>query len=103
MDGVQWSYGVLLWELLTRGAKPYEDVEITRMRRHLKDGYRLAKPSSSTPDFVYAYHFLACRILLRHFATTTWLLPRDALCKVYADVRLSVYPSVCYTLVVYSG
>lgn len=49
-----WSYGVLLWELLTRGAKPYEDVEITRMRRHLKDGHRLAKPSSSTPDFVYA-------------------------------------------------
>ena len=57
-DGVQWSFGVLLWELLTRGAKPYEGVEPMRMRRYLKDGNRLAKPSPATPDFAYAQNFL---------------------------------------------
>ena len=57
MDDVQWSYGVLLWELLTRGAKPYEGIDAMRMRRHLKDGNRLAKPSPTTPDFVYAHIF----------------------------------------------
>ena len=53
MTYIQWSFGVLLWELLTRGAKPYEGIEPSRMRRYLKDGNRLAKPSPMTPDFVY--------------------------------------------------
>jgi len=61
MDDVQWSYGVLLWELLTRGAKPYEGIDAMRMRRHLKDGNRLAKPSPTTPDFVYAHIFFSWR------------------------------------------
>jgi len=45
-----------MWELLTRGSKPYEGIEPTRMRRYLKDGNRLQKPSPMTPDFVYVLH-----------------------------------------------
>ena len=47
-----------MWELLTRGAKPYDGIEPTRMRRYLKDGNRLQKPSTMTPDFVYVYNHL---------------------------------------------
>ena len=53
VHGIQWSFGVLLWELLTRGAKPYESVVNERIRRYIQDGNRLSKPSPMTPDFAY--------------------------------------------------
>jgi len=47
-----WSYGVLLWELLTRGKKPYEGVDIRYMADYLKE-HRLEKPPLA-PDVIYA-------------------------------------------------
>ena len=41
---LQWSYGVLVWELLTRGAIPYSDVENWDINRYIAKGYRLNKP-----------------------------------------------------------
>ncbi|XP_041445114.1 macrophage stimulating 1 receptor L homeolog isoform X3 [Xenopus laevis] len=39
-----WSFGVLLWELMTRGAPPYPDVDAYDITRYLFRGRRLAQP-----------------------------------------------------------
>jgi len=39
-----WSYGVLVWELLTRGINPYPHIKNKLIFDHLKHGYRLPKP-----------------------------------------------------------
>ena len=98
MDAVQWSFGVLLWELLTRGAKPYEGVEITRMRRHLKDGNRLAKPSSSTPDFAYVFvflpaHYFGIRLQILSYSTKYRLRAK------YVHRTVLIWPSVSLSVI----
>ena len=40
-----WSYGVLVWELLTRGATPYPDVNNWEVFKYIKKGNRLLCPS----------------------------------------------------------
>lgn len=40
----QWSYGILLWELLTRGANPYPDVDPYDITQYLLKGRRLLQP-----------------------------------------------------------
>lgn len=48
-----WSYGVVLWELLTRGVTPYPDVDNSDLPKHVKDGNRMKKPKQC-PEDVYA-------------------------------------------------
>ena len=40
----QWSYGVLLWELMTRGETPYEHIENWDIARYILKGNRLERP-----------------------------------------------------------
>ena len=40
----QWSFGVLLWELMTRGAPPYSDVNSFDITVFLLQGRRLLQP-----------------------------------------------------------
>ena len=40
-----WSYGVLVWEVLTRGATPYPKIENWKILMHLKEGHRLQHPA----------------------------------------------------------
>lgn len=53
-----WSYGVLLWELLTRGASPYPDVDPYDITHYLLKGRRLPQPQFC-PDALYSI-MLAC-------------------------------------------
>jgi len=39
-----WSYGVLLWELMTRGVLPYPDVDNFDLFSYLKEGRRMLRP-----------------------------------------------------------
>lgn len=39
-----WSYGVLLWELMTRGVVPYPDVDNFDLYQYLKGGRRMLRP-----------------------------------------------------------
>ncbi len=39
-----WSYGVVVWELITRGTDPYPKLANSRVFDYLKKGYRLPKP-----------------------------------------------------------
>ncbi|XP_071128439.1 hepatocyte growth factor receptor-like isoform X3 [Mytilus edulis] len=47
-----WSFGIVLWELLTRGVTPYPDVESKNIRDYLNSGKRLKKPRQC-PESLY--------------------------------------------------
>ncbi|MEJ1280894.1 met proto-oncogene [Cricetulus griseus] len=47
-----WSFGVLLWELMTRGAPPYPDVNTFDITIYLLQGRRLLQPEYC-PDALY--------------------------------------------------
>ncbi|XP_069000968.1 macrophage-stimulating protein receptor-like [Embiotoca jacksoni] len=53
-----WSYGILMWELLTRGASPYPDVDPYDITCYLLKGRRLPQPQFC-PDTLYSI-MLAC-------------------------------------------
>ncbi|XP_071800330.1 tyrosine-protein kinase receptor Tie-1-like isoform X2 [Asterias amurensis] len=48
-----WSYGVLLWEIVTFGGTPYPGIQTKNLADHLLDGYRMPQPENC-PDDIYA-------------------------------------------------
>lgn len=53
-----WSYGVLLWELMTRGVVPYPDVDNFDLFSYLKEGRRMMRPRYC-PEILYGI-MLSC-------------------------------------------
>jgi len=45
-----WSFGVLIWEILSRGSDPYPFVENLSILSHIKSGNRLPKPIYCSED-----------------------------------------------------
>ncbi|GFT83191.1 proto-oncogene tyrosine-protein kinase receptor Ret [Nephila pilipes] len=41
-----WSFGILMWEIITVGGCPYPGIPTERLFQLLKDGYRMAKPEN---------------------------------------------------------
>ncbi|CAH1796992.1 unnamed protein product, partial [Owenia fusiformis] len=47
-----WSYGVVVWEVFTRGGTPYADVDSYDIKSYVLSGHRLDKPTS-LPNEIY--------------------------------------------------
>lgn len=52
-----WSYGVLLWELMTLGQQPYGNIDAFEMLNFLKQGHRISQPVNC-PDELFTV--IAC-------------------------------------------
>ena len=50
-----WSFGVLLWELVTFGLAPYPDMSNSEVKRFVKGGNRLSRPPECSDDM---YHLM---------------------------------------------
>jgi hypothetical protein len=48
----QWSFGVLMWEVMTRGKTPYWGIESFDIKRYVVMGRRLEHPHGAS-DFAY--------------------------------------------------
>lgn len=46
----RWSYGVVLYEIVSLGTQPYVDVSVEDMRAHLEEGHRQKAPSCCDED-----------------------------------------------------
>jgi len=45
-----WSFGILLWELVTLGAAPYPGILPERILQLLTTGYRMEKPDNCSDE-----------------------------------------------------
>ncbi|CAH1252511.1 TIE1 [Branchiostoma lanceolatum] len=60
-----WSFGILLWEIVTLGGTPYSGMKSRLLLRRLHEGYRLPRPRN-------------CEDALYHMMKSCWeLLPTD--------------------------
>jgi len=48
-----WSFGVFLWELMTKAQQPFADIDPFEMESYLNEGYRLHQPMNC-PDQLYS-------------------------------------------------
>ncbi|CAD7013121.1 unnamed protein product [Ceratitis capitata] len=46
-----WSYGILLYEIVTLGSTPYPSTPTNRLLNLLKSGYRMERPKNCGPEF----------------------------------------------------
>ncbi|XP_013381944.1 proto-oncogene tyrosine-protein kinase receptor Ret-like [Lingula anatina] len=51
-----WSYGIVLWEIVTLGATPYPGIPPERLFNLLKTGYRMSLPSNCSEEL---YHIMS--------------------------------------------
>jgi len=40
----QWSFGIVLWELQSLAARPYNEIDDFEMAEYLTDGFRFSQP-----------------------------------------------------------
>jgi hypothetical protein len=47
-----WSFGVLMWEVVTLGSTPYPGMSGSEVMKRVKEGHRLEKPEHCDRKFV---------------------------------------------------
>lgn len=83
-----WSYGILCWEIFSRGGTPYSGLSNSRAREKIDSGYRMPAPEN-TPDEMY-------RLMLRCWEYQSDTRPNfeqihsvvDTLCAAYKSAFL---------------
>ncbi|XP_046387602.1 uncharacterized protein LOC124157146 [Ischnura elegans] len=45
-----WSFGILLWEIITLGGTPYPGIEINEVFKLIQTGYRMERPQNCSPE-----------------------------------------------------
>lgn len=45
-----WSFGILMWEIVTLGSTPYPTMGAREVLRRVRDGYRLERPAHCRPE-----------------------------------------------------
>ncbi|XP_071479388.1 tyrosine-protein kinase Fes/Fps-like [Diadema antillarum] len=45
LEGDVWSYGILLWEIVTLGARPFPKMTMDMVRQQVTKGYKMPRPS----------------------------------------------------------
>ncbi|XP_065074260.1 tyrosine-protein kinase Fer isoform X2 [Ochlerotatus camptorhynchus] len=45
-----WSYGILVWEIFSRGDTPYSGLSNSRARERIDEGYRMPAPDNTPPE-----------------------------------------------------
>merc|ERR1711944_81276 len=45
-----WSFGILMWEVMTRGEQPYPEMKKEQVKHHVQRGGRLQKPDHVPPE-----------------------------------------------------
>lgn len=49
-----WSFGVLVWELMSLARAPYSDIESEEVEKFLIEGYRLVQPPGCAQELFEA-------------------------------------------------
>lgn len=45
-----WSFGIVMWEIVTLGSTPYPNMGAREVMRRVRDGYRLERPNHCKPE-----------------------------------------------------
>jgi hypothetical protein len=51
----RWSYGIVLWEIMTLGGEPYPDLPMGSLFEFLRNNNRMSKPDLC-PDGMYKFN-----------------------------------------------
>jgi serine/threonine protein kinase len=64
-----WSFGVLMWEVFSRGEQPYSHLTPMAVMGHILLGHRLEKPDECSDDlFAHNHSFIYLSLLSRFIA-----------------------------------
>ena len=83
-----WSFGVLLWEIVTLGDSPFKSVSSDVFTEQLRAGRTLPQPTNC-PGNAYEVMRLCWRMAPRERPGWDWLV--DTLYRLYADAQPNVY------------
>jgi hypothetical protein len=48
-----WSFGVLMWEVVTLGSTPYPGMSGSEVMKRVKEGHRLEKPEHCDREYTF--------------------------------------------------
>ncbi|XP_072166205.1 tyrosine kinase receptor Cad96Ca-like [Diadema setosum] len=74
LEGDVWSYGILLWEIVTLGARPYPKMTMDMVKEQVSNGYKMPRPSH-------------CGEELYSIMTSCWEMEPEKRCSYYVIQR----------------